>query len=205
MGEGTTAAGDAATVGEAAAAAAAEAATVGEAVTLGEAAAAPAGDAAACADAEAFTAVDAAVSGDAEAFAVGAAGEAVTAAPAAAGALGLGLAAGLAWRASLSSKPSRRAVLWRAVRIVSKRVMAKRVPPRYAVALVNTEVVCAPKIFSVIPDPKAAPRPSLFGRCIRTTSVRSRQTNTRSTRRSGIRIDSHIIARGGICAAGQEL
>ena len=71
--------------------------------------------------------------------------------------------------------------------------------------MVSTEVVCAPKILSVMPDPNAAPRPSLFGRCIRTTSIKSRQTITRIVRRIGIRIDSHIIARGEICAAGQEL
>ena len=58
-------------------------------------------------------------------------------------------------------------------------------------------------MFSVMPDPKAAPRPSLRGRCISTTSRRSRQTTTRITSRIGIKIDSHI--RGGICAPGQEL
>jgi hypothetical protein len=58
-------------------------------------------------------------------------------------------------------------------------------------------------MFSVMPDPKAAPKPSLRGRCISTTSTRSKQTTTRITRRIGIRIDSHI--RGGICAARRKL
>jgi hypothetical protein len=62
------------------------------------------------------------------------------------------------------------------------------------VALVRTVVVCAPKIFSVIPEPKAAPNPSLRGRCMRTTKVSSTQTITRMVSKIGIRIDSHIRA-----------
>jgi hypothetical protein len=60
------------------------------------------------------------------------------------------------------------------------------------VALVRTVVVCAPKIFSVIPEPKAAPSPSLRGRCMRTTKVSSMQTITRMVSNIGIKIDSHI-------------
>jgi len=60
------------------------------------------------------------------------------------------------------------------------------------VALVRTVVVCAPKIFSVIPEPKAAPNPSLRGRCMRTTKVSSMQTITRTVSKIGIKIDSHI-------------
>ena len=61
-------------------------------------------------------------------------------------------------------------------------------------ALVRTVVVCAPKIFSVIPEPKAAPNPSLRGRCMRTTKVSSTQTITRTVSKIGIKIDSHIRA-----------
>jgi hypothetical protein len=62
------------------------------------------------------------------------------------------------------------------------------------VALVRTVVVCAPKIFSVIPEPKAAPNPSLRGRCMRTTKVSRTQTITRMVSKIGIKIDSHIRA-----------
>jgi hypothetical protein len=41
-----------------------------------------------------------------------------------------------------------------------------------------------------MPEPKAAPNPSLRGRCIRMTSVRRRQTITRVARSNGIRIDN---------------
>ena len=37
--------------------------------------------------------------------------------------------------------------------------------------VVSTFVVWAPKIFSVTPPPNAAPSPSLFGRCIKMTSI----------------------------------
>lgn len=60
--------------------------------------------------------------------------------------------------------------------------------------MVRTVVVCAPKIFSVIPEPKAAPNPSLRGRCIRITKVSSTQTITRMVSKIGIKIDSHIRA-----------
>lgn len=46
------------------------------------------------------------------------------------------------------------------------------------VTLVKTLVVWAPKIFSVTPPPKAAPSPSLFGRCMRMTSIISTATKT---------------------------
>jgi hypothetical protein len=60
--------------------------------------------------------------------------------------------------------------------------------------LVRTVVVCAPKIFSVIPEPKAAPNPSLRGRCMRITKVSRTQTITRMVSKIGIKIDSHIRA-----------
>src|SRR5713101_4524111 len=50
------------------------------------------------------------------------------------------------------------------------KVSAKKIPANQAVNLTSTLVVCAPKIFSVTPPPKAAPSPSLFGRCIKMTS-----------------------------------
>src|SRR5436190_7862477 len=54
------------------------------------------------------------------------------------------------------------------------KVSAKKIPVSQPVNLTRTLVVCAPKIFSVTPPPKAAPSPSLFGRCIRmTSSIRS--------------------------------
>jgi hypothetical protein len=49
-------------------------------------------------------------------------------------------------------------------------------------------------MFSVIPEPKAAPKPSLRGRCIRTTNTRSTQTITSMVSKMGMRIDSHIRA-----------
>jgi hypothetical protein len=48
------------------------------------------------------------------------------------------------------------------------------------VILVSTFVVWAPKMFSVTPPPKAAPKPSLFGRCIRITRSISNATHTKS-------------------------
>ena len=69
-------------------------------------------------------------------------------------------------------------------------------------ALVSTVVVCAPKIFSVIPEPKAAPNPSLRGRCIKITKVSSTHTITRMVSKIGIKIDSHIRAVNmGRCSA----
>ena len=55
-------------------------------------------------------------------------------------------------------------------------------------------MVCAPKMFSVIPEPNAAPNPSLRGRCIRTTKTSRTQTITRMVSKIGIKIDSHIRA-----------
>src|SRR5205814_6715788 len=52
----------------------------------------------------------------------------------------------------------------------SVKVSAKKMPVSQPVNFTSTFVVCAPKIFSVTPPPNAAPRPSLFGRCIKMTS-----------------------------------
>src|SRR5262249_13457247 len=46
----------------------------------------------------------------------------------------------------------------------------KKMPASHVVNFTSTLVVCAPKIFSVTAPPNAAPKPSLFGRCIRITN-----------------------------------
>src|SRR5262245_51007986 len=62
-------------------------------------------------------------------------------------------------------------------------------PANQLVIVVRTFVVCAPKIFSVTPPPKAAPSPSLFGRCIRMTNIMSTATSPCKTSRMLITID----------------
>src|SRR5207244_12210465 len=57
-----------------------------------------------------------------------------------------------------------------AYKIDKVKVRAKKIPANQPVNLTSTLVVCAPKIFSFTPPPKAAPSPSLFGRCIKMTS-----------------------------------
>ena len=59
---------------------------------------------------------------------------------------------------------------------------AKKIPAIHVVNFTSTLVVCAPKIFSVTPPPNAAPRPSLFGRCMRITSAMINDTSTNSAR-----------------------
>ena len=61
-------------------------------------------------------------------------------------------------------------------------------PASQVVNFTNTFVVCAPKMFSVTPPPNAAPKPSLFGRCIKITSTMSSATRTKNT-------DSRLIRR----------
>ena len=68
--------------------------------------------------------------------------------------------------------------------------MIKKMLASQVVAVVRTFVVCAPKIFSVTPPPKAAPRPSLFGRCIRMTNI-MRSANERLENEQGIDQDVH--------------
>jgi len=65
--------------------------------------------------------------------------------------------------------------------MAKRRVIAKNAPPSHTVNFCRTWVVCAPKRLSVIPPPKAAPKPSLRGRCIRTARIISKQTKTRNT------------------------
>jgi hypothetical protein len=67
-------------------------------------------------------------------------------------------------------------------------VSAKKMPASQVVNFTRTFVVCAPKMFSVTAPPNAAPRPSLFGRCIKITSTISRATRTKNT-------DSRLIRR----------
>ena len=50
----------------------------------------------------------------------------------------------------------------------------------------HTLVVCAPNMRSVIDDPKAAPRPSCRGLCMRTTKIIRKHTATNRTVRSVI-------------------
>src|SRR5712692_11642177 len=76
-----------------------------------------------------------------------------------------------------------------AYKIDKVKVRAKKIPANQPVNLTSTLVVCAPKIFSVTPPPKAAPSPSLFGRCIRMTSIMRTATNASITSRQLIRMD----------------
>jgi len=61
-------------------------------------------------------------------------------------------------------------------------------PASQVVNFTSTFVVCAPKMFSVTAPPNAAPKPSLFGRCIKITSTMSSATRTKNT-------DSRLIRR----------
>jgi hypothetical protein len=55
-------------------------------------------------------------------------------------------------------------------------------------------------MFSVIPEPNAAPNPSLRGLCMRITNVSRTQTITNMVSKIGIRIDSHIRAGNMRCS-----
>jgi len=68
-------------------------------------------------------------------------------------------------------------------------VMAKNIPASQAVNLTSTLVVWAPNKFSVTAPPKAAPSPSLLGRCMRMTNIISTATSIQIPRRTPIRID----------------
>src|SRR5262249_15017054 len=89
---------------------------------------------------------------------------------------------GAAWFFISSRRKALLAVLWCAYRIDKPSVSAKNMPASQVVNFTSTLVVWAPKIFSVTPAPNAAPRPSLFGRCIKMTSTISAATSTKSTR-----------------------
>ena len=60
-------------------------------------------------------------------------------------------------------------------------------PASQVVNFTSTLVVCAPKMFSVTPPPNAAPKPSLFGRCIRMTNTISAATSTKMPRQKLIK------------------
>ncbi len=95
---------------------------------------------------------------------------------------GAGEVCGAAWFFISSRRKALLAVLWCAYSTDSANVSAKNIPASHVVNFTSTFVVCAPKMFSVTPEPNAAPRPSLFGRCIRMTSTISAATSTKSTR-----------------------
>ena len=76
-----------------------------------------------------------------------------------------------------------------AVRIERSSVIPKKPMAIQVVKRASTLVVWEPKTLSVIPPPKAEPRPSLRGLCIRTTSTNNRQTMTCNATKIGIRID----------------
>lgn len=65
-----------------------------------------------------------------------------------------------------------------AVRMESRRVIEKKATPIHVVNLARTFVVWEPKTLSVRPPPKADPKPSLRGRCMRTTRIIKIQTKT---------------------------
>jgi len=80
-------------------------------------------------------------------------------------------------------------------------VSAKKMPANQVVNFTRTFVVCAPKMFSVTPPPNAAPRPSLFGRCIKITSTMSRATRTKNT---SDRLIRRFIGAGNIAKETRE-
>ncbi len=75
--------------------------------------------------------------------------------------------------------------------------MTKKMPASQAVNFTSTLVVCAPKMFSVTAPPNAAPKPSLFGRCIKITSTMSSATSTKIARQ---RLSRMFIGIGNIKA-----
>src|SRR4030095_5868934 len=99
-----------------------------------------------------------------------------------AGVAGAGVAAG-GGPAQSSAFPTLLLPPWRTVSHPRTAETAKKVIPRFRVIVWSTLVVWAPKRFSVIPPPNAAPRPSFFGRCISTSRMSSRQIRTSMTSR----------------------
>src|SRR5436853_1638774 len=87
------------------------------------------------------------------------------------------------------------AVVWCAYRTDKAKVSTKNIAASHVVNFTNTLVVWAPKIFSVTPAPNAAPKPSLFGRCIRMTRTISTATSAKSTRQ---RLIKRFIGRRNI-------
>src|SRR5436305_1003577 len=67
--------------------------------------------------------------------------------------------------------------------------MTKKIPATQPVNFTKTLVVCAPNRFSVTAPPKAAPSPSLFGRCIKMTNIIRSATRTHRPNKTVIKID----------------
>ena len=88
-----------------------------------------------------------------------------------------------------------------ALRIEMANVTAKNMPASHVVNFTNTLVVCAPKRFSVTPPPNAAPKPSLFGLCIRITN--SMRTDTR-TKKTSNKLIKRFIGTRNIAKAATE-
>ena len=82
-----------------------------------------------------------------------------------------------------------------AYRIERPNVRRKNMAASHPVIFVSTFVVCAPKMFSVTPPPNAAPRPSLFGRCIKITRTMSNAMKTYNPSRILIKM---VIGTGNI-------
>jgi hypothetical protein len=122
--------------------------------------------------------------------------------PAAAGAgeAGAVLAGGAAvfFNARLSELPP---MLRWAYKTDNRNVIAKKIPASQPVNLTSTLVVCAPNKFSVTAPPKAAPKPSLFGRCMRMTSIISKATIIQIPNKIAITMD---IGTGNMAKAGPE-
>ena len=76
-----------------------------------------------------------------------------------------------------------------AVMIESKRVITKKAIASHVVNFASTFVVWDPKTLSVSPPPKAAPNPSLRGRCMRTTNTISKQMRTCKIIKTGKSMD----------------
>ena len=88
-----------------------------------------------------------------------------------------------------------------AYKIDKANVSTKKNPANQPVNFTSTLVVCAPKMFSVIAPPNAAPKPSLFGRCIKMTSTISSAIMHQIVNRTLIRID---IGTGNMAEAEAE-
>ena len=67
--------------------------------------------------------------------------------------------------------------------------MTKKPIANHVVNFASTLVVWDPKTLSVSPPPKAAPNPSLRGRCMRTTKTISKQTRMCSVIKIGKSMD----------------
>jgi len=94
-----------------------------------------------------------------------------------AGAAGVTAAAGGAVKSLSAFVP----LFFFAISEASTTVMMNRPAASQPVPFCSTLVVCTPKAALVTPSPKAAPRPSWRGRCMRMIRMRSRQTSTSRT------------------------